>query len=36
MYRILIVEDDLIIAKSIKNHIKSWDTKQNVLLILRM
>lgn len=24
MYRILIVEDDLIIAKSIKNHIKSW------------
>lgn len=24
MYRILIVEDDLIIAKSIKNNIKSW------------
>lgn len=24
MYRILIVEDDLVIAKSIKNHIKSW------------
>lgn len=24
MYRILIVEDDLIIAKTIKNHIESW------------
>jgi len=24
MYKILIVEDDLIISKSIKNHIKSW------------
>ena len=24
MYRLLIVEDDLVIAKSIKNHIKSW------------
>ncbi|PRR70751.1 response regulator transcription factor [Clostridium thermopalmarium] len=24
MYKILIVEDDLIIAKSIKNHIQSW------------
>lgn len=24
MYKILIVEDDLIIAKTIKNHIKSW------------
>lgn len=24
MYKILIVEDDLIIAKSVKNHIKSW------------
>jgi DNA-binding response OmpR family regulator len=24
MYKILIVEDDLIIAKTVKNHIKSW------------
>ncbi len=24
MYRILIVEDDLIIAKTVKNHIRSW------------
>lgn len=24
MYKILIIEDDLIIAKSVKNHIKSW------------
>lgn len=24
MYKILIVEDDLIIAKAVKNHIKSW------------
>jgi two-component system, OmpR family, response regulator protein BraR/BceR len=24
MYKILIVEDDLIIAKTMKNHIKSW------------
>ncbi|WP_346868791.1 response regulator, partial [Clostridium sp. UBA5119] len=24
MYKILIVEDDLIIAKTVKNHIRSW------------